>query len=56
MEVLGLLAQGCTDQEIAERLSISTRTASNHLHHIYTKLGLASRAAAAAWAVRHGVA
>jgi DNA-binding CsgD family transcriptional regulator len=56
VDVLRLLALGQTDQEIATTLSISPRTASNHVHHIYTKLNIASRAAATAWAIRHDIA
>lgn len=56
VDVLRLLAQGKTDREIAATLSISPRTASNHMHHIYIKLNITSRVAATAWAIRHGVA
>jgi DNA-binding CsgD family transcriptional regulator len=56
LEVLRLLAQGHSDEEIARLLSISRRTASNHVHHIYTRLDVGSRAAATAWAVRQGLA
>ncbi len=54
-EVLRLLADGASDQEIASRLFISRYTASNHVHSILTKLGVSSRAAAAALAVRRGL-
>jgi DNA-binding CsgD family transcriptional regulator len=53
-EVLGLLAEGCSNAEIAERLVISTRTAEHHVANILSKLGLRSRAEAAAYSVRHG--
>ena len=56
VEVLRLLVAGKTDREIADTLSISRRTAATHVARVYGKLGLGSRAAAAAWAVRHGVA
>jgi predicted ATPase/DNA-binding CsgD family transcriptional regulator/transcriptional regulator with XRE-family HTH domain len=56
LEVLRLVAEGNTDREIAEALSISRRTATTHLTHILDKLGLDSRTAAAAYAVRHGLA
>lgn len=56
LEVLRLVAQGHTDREIAETLFISRRTATTHLTHILDKLGLDSRTAAAAFAVRHGLA
>lgn len=54
-DVLRLLVQGSSDSEIADRLYISRHTASNHVHAILTKLGVANRAAAAALAVRHGL-
>jgi DNA-binding CsgD family transcriptional regulator len=53
-EVLALLAEGCTNAQIAERLVISSRTAEHHVASILSKLGLGSRAEAAAYAVRHG--
>jgi DNA-binding CsgD family transcriptional regulator len=56
LEVLRLVAAGHTDREIAAALTISRRTATTHLTHILDKLGLDSRTAAAAYAVRHGLA
>jgi pimeloyl-ACP methyl ester carboxylesterase/DNA-binding CsgD family transcriptional regulator len=52
LEVLGLVAQGCTDAQIAERLTLSSHTVHRHVSNIRTKLGVSSRAAAAAWAAR----
>jgi predicted ATPase/DNA-binding CsgD family transcriptional regulator len=52
-DVLRLLAEGQTDREIAAALSISPRTVETHVARILTKLGLHSRTAAAAHAVRH---
>jgi DNA-binding CsgD family transcriptional regulator len=51
-----MVAAGHTDREIAAALTISRRTATTHLTHILDKLGLDSRTAAAAYAVRHGLA
>lgn len=55
-EVLRLLAEGRSDPQIGAALSISPRTVESHVRHILTKLGVPSRAAAAAHAVRHGLA
>ncbi len=54
-EVLGLLAEGFTNRQIAERLVISEHTVHRHVTSILRKLDLPSRAAAAAYAVRSGV-
>lgn len=55
-EVLRLLAEGLSDREIGSALSISERTAGNHVTHILQKLNLDSRTAAAVFAVRHDLA
>jgi HD-GYP domain-containing protein (c-di-GMP phosphodiesterase class II) len=53
VEVLGLVAQGFSNAEIASRLVISRRTAEHHVQHIYTKIGVSSRAAATLFTVEH---
>lgn len=53
VEVLRLVAYGLTTRQIARRLSISPRTADHHIEHIYTKLGVSSRAAAGMYAMEH---
>jgi DNA-binding NarL/FixJ family response regulator len=52
-EVLRLLAEGLSNREIAARLFISPKTAEHHVSRILGKLGLRTRAEAAAWAVRN---
>jgi predicted ATPase/DNA-binding CsgD family transcriptional regulator len=54
-QVLRLLAQGLPDRDIAAALFISPRTASAHVSHLLAKLGVESRSAAVAFAVRHGL-
>jgi non-specific serine/threonine protein kinase len=49
-EVAVLVAEGLTNQQIADRLVIGRRTANTHLEHILTKLDFTSRAQIAAWA------
>jgi non-specific serine/threonine protein kinase len=55
VEVLRLLVEGKSDREIAEVLFVSRHTAANHVGSILGKLGVPSRAAAAAVAVRQGL-
>ncbi len=54
-EVLGLLASGHSNQEIADQLSISERTVGKHVSNILDKLHLANRTQAALYAVNRGV-
>ena len=54
LDVLRLIAEGCSNREIGERLFISQHTAANHVRSILQKTGCANRAEAAAYAVhRH---
>jgi hypothetical protein len=49
------LARGLSNKQIAERLVITPKTAGNHVEHIYATIGISSRAAAAMFAVQHGL-
>ena len=55
VDVLRLAARGLTTREIADRLYISPKTADHHIQHIYGKIGVSTRAAAALWAMQHTV-
>jgi len=55
LDVLKLVAQGLSNPDIARRLALSEHTVHRHLANILRKLGLSSRAAAAAWGVRAGL-
>jgi ATP/maltotriose-dependent transcriptional regulator MalT len=53
VEVLRLLGEGLSNRQIAERLFISPKTAEHHVSRIYAKLGVGTRAEAAAYAARN---
>ena len=53
LEVVGLVARGYSNAEIAARLVISRRTAEHHVQHVYAKIGVSSRAAVTLFAVEH---
>ncbi len=55
LEVLPLLASGLTNQEIAQRLTISPGTVKHHVRHIVSKLGVSDRTQAAVRAVELGL-
>ena len=56
VEVIGLVAEGLTNAQVAQRLFLSPRTVDTHLTSIYHKLGVSSRAAATRFALEHGLA
>jgi HD-GYP domain-containing protein (c-di-GMP phosphodiesterase class II) len=55
VDVLALLARGLTNKEIAARLVITRKTVANHVEHIYTKIAVSNRTAAALFATKHGL-
>ena len=56
VEVLRLVATGCTNRDVASMLFISDRTVHRHLSNIFMKIGVSSRSAATAYAFEHGIA
>jgi HD-GYP domain-containing protein (c-di-GMP phosphodiesterase class II) len=55
VEVLRLVADGLSNRQIAARLVISPRTAEHHVQDVYARIGVSSRAAAALYAMEHGL-
>lgn len=55
VEVLMVLVQGKSNQEIADALGISPKTVGHHVQHVYDKAGVRSRAAATLWAFEHAL-
>ncbi len=53
LEVLSLMARGFTNKESARALGIAVKTVQHHIEHIYAKIGVSTRAAAALFAARH---
>jgi HD-GYP domain-containing protein (c-di-GMP phosphodiesterase class II) len=53
VEVLRLLARGLANREMAKRLTIAEKTVGHHIQHIYTKIGVSTRAAATVFALQH---
>jgi HD-GYP domain-containing protein (c-di-GMP phosphodiesterase class II) len=51
LQVLRLVAEGCSNSEIGRRLGISRRTAEHHVQHIYDKIAVSTRAAAVLFAL-----
>ena len=54
LEIIGLVAEGLTNQEIAAQLTISKRTVDNHVSNVFTKTGSKNRVALLNWAMDHG--
>lgn len=55
VEVLRLVARGQSNKQIAARLGISPKTVQHHVAHVYSKIGVASRAGAAIFATENGL-
>jgi HD-GYP domain-containing protein (c-di-GMP phosphodiesterase class II) len=55
VEVLRLLARGLSNKEMARTLVISEKTVGHHIQHIYTKIGVSTRAAATLFAMQHNL-
>lgn len=54
-EVIGLLARGLQTKQVARQLGISVKTADRHVQNAYRKIGVSTRAAAAVFAMEHGL-
>ena len=55
LQIIELVADGLTNQDIAEKLQISKRTVDNHISNILMKLQIDNRIQAAVYAVRSGI-
>jgi DNA-binding NarL/FixJ family response regulator len=54
-EVVGLIARGLQTKQVARALGISAKTADRHVQNAYRKMGVSTRAAAALFAMQHGL-
>jgi HD-GYP domain-containing protein (c-di-GMP phosphodiesterase class II) len=55
VEVLGLIARGLPNRDVARRLHLAEKTVGNHVEHIYAKIGVSTRAGASLFAMQHGL-
>jgi HD-GYP domain-containing protein (c-di-GMP phosphodiesterase class II) len=55
IEVLGLIARGASTRQVAQRLSITPKTAETHIERIYAKTGASTRSTATLFAMQHGL-
>jgi DNA-binding NarL/FixJ family response regulator len=55
VEVLRLIARGKTNREVAKVLVVSPKTVGRHVENVYAKIDVSSRAAAALFAMEHGL-
>jgi len=55
VDVLRLVTAGKSNRQIAAELALSEKTVANHLTHIFDKIAVDNRAAATAFAIRHGL-
>ena len=55
IEVLTLIARGASTRQVAQRLSITPKTAETHIERIYAKTGASTRATATLFAMQHGL-
>ena len=49
------MARGWSNKQIAQRLVVTPKTVSNHVEHIYSKIGVSSRAAATLYTTQQGL-
>ncbi|MFI5627517.1 LuxR C-terminal-related transcriptional regulator [Nocardioides sp. NPDC051685] len=56
VEVIALIAQGLSNNEIAAKLVLSVNTLKSHIRQTYRKIGVATRSQAVSWAITHGFA
>jgi HD-GYP domain-containing protein (c-di-GMP phosphodiesterase class II) len=54
-DVLRLISLGLTTRQVADQLHISAKTADHHIQHVYTKIGVSTRGAAALYAIEQGI-